>query len=105
MPIAGTRSRGRELVEGPPPRVLVAEVAGFAASDADIAELVERLSNRAPFAAVNLDFSRTRGLRGRSAREFRLSFKIDLEKPYTFVSAPIAGHEAMSEGGVAHGGD
>lgn len=76
------RAKGMELKDEPPPRVLSAEISGFAANDQEIAELVGRLDGTPPFRDVNLDFSRTRSVNGHDAREFRLSFKIDLDARY-----------------------
>jgi len=64
------------------PRVLIGEVSGFAANDLQIAQLVSALEQAAPFKDVSLDFSRTRRVNDRDAREFRLSFRIDLDAPY-----------------------
>ena len=47
-----------------------------------IAEFVSNLEGVDPFSDVSLDFSRTRSVRGFTAREFRLSFRIDLEVKY-----------------------
>ncbi|MEE9130126.1 MAG: hypothetical protein V3T84_08915 [Phycisphaerales bacterium] len=82
------RSRGAGDETGPRPRVLTGELRGFAATDADIAEIVARMESRALYEHVSLDFSRTRAVRGRGAREFRISFLIDLDVPYRIVEAP-----------------
>lgn len=74
-----------------PPRVLIGEMTGFAASDDEIAELVSRMETMQPFSAVSLDFSRTRAVRGHAAREFRISFKIDLDARYVVASGRMAG--------------
>ncbi|MCL4209671.1 MAG: PilN domain-containing protein [Phycisphaeraceae bacterium] len=63
----------------PGPRVLVAEVAGFARDDLDITRFVSNLDGREPFADVSLDYSRQRQVHGVPAREFRLSFTIDFD--------------------------
>lgn len=76
------RAKGVETKDEIPPRVLHGEVSGFAASDQHIAELVGRLTAHPLFRDVNLDFSRTRDVNKRDAREFRLSFKIDLDTAY-----------------------
>jgi hypothetical protein len=76
------RAKGEQLKDDVAPRVLRGEVFGFAASDQQIAELVTRLNATGPFRDVTLDFSRTRDVSGRDAREFRLSFKIDLDSRY-----------------------
>jgi hypothetical protein len=70
-----------------PPRMMTGELAGFAASELDVAELVARLSDRPPFHEVRLEFSRHRMVRERNAREFRVSFKVDLEADYTIAVA------------------
>lgn len=80
------RAKGPEDKDEAPPRILTGEVSGFAASDSQIAELVARLNDLPPFEHVNLDFSRTRTVNGRDAREFRLSFRIDLDVPYQVVA-------------------
>jgi len=87
------RSRGADDEAGPRPRVLTGEIRGFAATDADIAEIVARMESRALYEHVSLDFSRTRVVRERGAREFRISFLIDLDVPYRVVevSPPQAG--------------
>jgi hypothetical protein len=77
-----SRGKGTDTRSEPVRRVLTAEVSGFAATDQQIAELVGRLDATPPFREVNLDFSRTRDINGRDAREFRLSFKIDLDVGY-----------------------
>ncbi|MEE8153895.1 MAG: hypothetical protein V3T53_02925 [Phycisphaerales bacterium] len=82
------RSRGAGDETGPRPRVLTGELRGFAATDADIAEIVARMESRALYERVSLDFSRTRIVRERGAREFRISFLIDLDVPYRVVEAP-----------------
>ena len=87
--VSSVRSKGAADDEEAPPRVLTGELAGFATSDIEIAELVTRLQEVPPFEKVSLDFSRTKPVRGRSAREFRLSFRIDLEAPYE-IATPVA---------------
>ena len=82
------RSRVVDDETGPRPRVLTGEVSGFAATDADIAEIVARMESRALYEHVSLDFSRTLVVRERGAREFRISFLIDLDVPYRVVEAP-----------------
>lgn len=76
--VAGGRSNENEPVE----RVMLAELAGFAVSDNDIAEFVTKLQRSAPFDQVSLDFSRQRLVNDQAAREFRLSFTVDLSRRY-----------------------
>jgi hypothetical protein len=87
------RAKGVETKEDIPPRVLHGEVSGFASSDQQIAELVSRLTDVPLFRDVNLDFSRTRDVNKRDAREFRLSFKIDLDAIYAVTFR----HQASEE--------
>ena len=51
--------------------------------DATIARLVESLSAREPFEQVNLESSRNREFNGVQAREFRVSFSVNLDEPWT----------------------
>jgi hypothetical protein len=85
----------------PTPRVLSGELSGFAASDQDIADLVARLKKSPPFDGVSLDFTRSRVVRDRGAREFRLSFRVDLDRTYQVVDAstdPLAQPEPQRPG-------
>jgi len=64
------------------PRVLRGVVAGIALNDQDIARVVERIGALAPIATVGLESSKSRVFRGKNVREFRLTFTVDLEKPW-----------------------
>jgi hypothetical protein len=75
-------SRSSTVAAEDAPRRLTGELAGFGATDADVAELVGVLSEREPFRAVSLDLSRHRVVRERNAREFRVSFEIELDCLY-----------------------
>ncbi len=66
----------------PRQRILTGELSGFAASDKDVAAIVANLEGLQLFEQVSLDFSRTRTVRGANAREFRISFRIDLSAEY-----------------------
>ncbi|HWB20971.1 MAG TPA: PilN domain-containing protein, partial [Phycisphaerales bacterium] len=72
------------------PRMLTAEVGGVAPSDQEIAQFVNALENNPPFSAVSLDFSKTSIVRGTPAREFRVSFSINLDAHYTLVPSAEA---------------
>ncbi len=76
------RNRSRDADQAPP-RLLHGELSGFAISDDSIAELVNRLQKLEPFREISLDFSRTRMVRNVSAREFRISFRVPFDRPYT----------------------
>ena len=92
------RSRGSADEKKAAPRELLGEISGIAASDHHIAELVAVLEAREPFRNVSLDFSRSRPIRGRSAREFRLSFRIDLDQEYEIVMSEASlGRESHVE--------
>jgi hypothetical protein len=77
-----TRGRGSVRTDEPLPRVLKGELSGFAATDQDVAEMVANLEGIGLFGQVSLDFSRTRTVRERNAREFRISFQADLDIRY-----------------------
>jgi len=67
------------------PRELTAEVTGFAPDDQTIASFISTLRSHPPLEEVGLDFSRTRSVRGCTAREFRLSFRVNLDLPFEVV--------------------
>jgi hypothetical protein len=93
----GPESAGKNIAAGGAagaPRQLVGELSGFAASDQQIAELVRSLETMALFTDVSLDYSRTRVVRDVSAREFRLSFRVDLDAQYV-VEREASGHQRI----------
>jgi hypothetical protein len=77
-------------------RVLRGGLAGFAASDEDVALLARRLSGKAPFSDVRLEYSRSRSVHGRQARGFAVSFEVDLDRQYVVI-----GPQARSQGTMA----
>jgi len=95
------RAKGLETKDETPPRILSAEISGFAATDQEIAELVGRLDGTSPFRDVNLDFSRTRSVNGHDAREFRLSFKIDLDARYEVTYRESSSNELSAQAAPA----
>ena len=70
-------------------------LAGFAESDERIASFVAALQLEEPFSAVNMDFSKSRTIREKRARGFRISFHIDLDKPWAVSKtfATVGGNE------------
>ena len=81
--VLGRSARARtDKDEEAPPRILTGEISGFAANDQQIAELVSALEATPPFEHVSMDFSRGRRVNDHDAREFRLSFRIDLDATY-----------------------
>jgi hypothetical protein len=88
---SGAGGGGGDARETATPRLLTGEISGFAANDQHIAELVARLESTPPFEAVSLDFSRSRRVHDRDAREFRVSFRIDLDTTYRVTRASAQG--------------
>lgn len=74
-------------------RVSVGEVSGFAASDDHIAELVARMESSQVYRSVTWDFTRSRLVREQPAREFRVSFQINLDKRYRVITTGNEGIE------------
>jgi len=74
------------------PRELRGEIAGLALDEADVGRIIDSLSALAPMSQVSLESSRSREFRGRGAREFRIQFRVDLEKrwklPEVVASVP-----------------
>ncbi|MHC4220090.1 MAG: PilN domain-containing protein [Planctomycetota bacterium] len=76
------RGRGGPRSDDSLPRTLTGELSGFAATDQDVAGVVANLEGLGLFDQVSLDFSRTRTVRERTARDFRISFRADLDVRY-----------------------
>jgi hypothetical protein len=68
-------------------------LAGFASSDESIASLVSSLHEKEPFGEVSMDFSKSRTVRGKRAREFRVSFLINLENEWDLSRMVVVGDE------------
>ena len=68
-------------------------LAGFAVTDEMIASLVSTLQTQAPFGSVSMDYSKSRTVRGMRAREFRVSFLIDLESQWEVSRLIVVGGE------------
>lgn len=60
-------------------RRIVGGVTGFAISDDDVAGLVQRMEKDVSFEDIRLDYTRSREVRGIPAREFQLTFTVNLE--------------------------
>jgi Tfp pilus assembly protein PilN len=93
---ARARKEGTADSSVPQRRLMLGEITGFAASDEDISRLIEALQETLPFGNATLDFSRTRVVRGHQAREFRMSFRFDvdsvIELPSQRAQASDSGH-------------
>ncbi len=74
--------RDRLVGEDAASRTLQGEITGFAVTDEAVATLARRLEGLAPFESVRLEGSRSRVVRGRSARGFTLVFSVDLDRPW-----------------------
>lgn len=71
-------------------RRIVGGISGFAASDDDVAALVQQLTDEEPFEDVRLEFTRSRDIRGVSARAFQLTFTIDLKGSWEVGTSDVA---------------
>lgn len=74
------RKTRRSAKDEPAPREVRGEIAGIAPGEADVGALVDALGALAPLSRVSLESSRSREFEGRSVREFRVTFRIDLER-------------------------
>lgn len=74
-PIRGVGNTGSVA----PPRIMRGELQGVAATDLDVARLVEALRARRPIEEVEVETSRHTRIGPHPARAFRLAFSIDLE--------------------------
>ncbi len=100
--VQGTNKKIRRAGKGDEPqRELRGEIAGIAANEADVGRIIDGLTALAPMSQVSLESSRSREFRGRGAREFRIQFKVDLEKRWRLpeVASVDAGTAAPVEGG------
>ena len=70
-------------------RRIIGGISGFAASDDDVAALVQALTEEEPFEDVRLEFTRSRDVRGVSARAFQLTFTIDLQGPWEVETSDL----------------
>lgn len=78
----------------PAPRELRGEIAGVAANEADVGRLVDALAAVGPMSQVSLESSRSREFRGTNAREFRIHFKVDLDRRWKLPEVAAAAAEA-----------
>ena len=66
-------------------------IAGFATSDEIIASLVTGLQSHKPFSSVRMDYSKSRSVHNMRAREFRVSFLIDLNNNWDVSRMVVVG--------------
>ena len=79
--VQGTNKKIRRTNrDAPMLRELRGEIAGIAANESDVGRIVDGLSALAPISQVSLESSRSREFRGQGTREFRINFKVDLER-------------------------
>jgi len=85
------RDRGSASSGDRAARQMTVELMGFAPDDRVIAQYVGTLDRLGIFDHVTLDFSRTRIVRERPAREFRISIRLDLDRRYERIADAAAG--------------
>jgi hypothetical protein len=73
------------------PREVRGEIAGIAPGESDVGALVDALEALAPLSRVSLESSRSREFEGRSVREFRVTFRIDLERRWRLPALAAGG--------------
>lgn len=99
------RKLRRVAKDAPEARVLRGVVAGIALDDHDVSRVVERIGALAPIATVGLESSKSRAFRGQNVREFRVTFTVDLDKPWkwpavrTVEKATDPADAVVAEGG------
>ena len=81
-----------DVLETDGKRMITGHIAGFGSSDESIASVVSNFQRKPPFEDVTMDFSRSRTVRGLRAREFRMSFSIDLSNVWEI-------HPAIADAG------
>jgi len=80
-----------DVVQTEKGKAISGRLAGFAATDETIASLVSALQAQDPFGFVSMDYSKSRTIRGQRAREFRVSFLIDLESDWEVSRLVVVG--------------
>ena len=80
-----------DVVQTEKGKAISGRLAGFAATDETIASLVSALQSQDPFGFVSMDYSKSRTIRGQRAREFRVSFLIDLESDWEVSRLVVVG--------------
>lgn len=70
----------------PASRSLRAKLRGFAAADSNISQFVVQLESSSFFRHINLDFTSQRIVRSKQAREFQISFHVDLDSAHAFAN-------------------
>jgi hypothetical protein len=79
--VQGTNRKVRRSgKENDAPRELRGEISGIAADESDVGAIVDALGGLAPVSKVSLESSRSREFLGRNAREFRVTFTVDLDR-------------------------
>jgi hypothetical protein len=82
-----------DIVQTEVGRGISGRLAGFASTDETIASLVSTLQTQEPFSSVSMDYSKSRNIRGKRARQFRVSFLIDLESDWVVSRMVVVGGE------------
>ncbi len=96
--LSGEERSKRRRGEAAASRAYQCEVTGVAVDDATIATFVEGLAAREPFIAVNLESSSNRAFQGVEAREFRITFRVDLDEHWTVRTGAMHAQAETEEG-------
>ena len=75
------------------PRELLGEIAGIASSESQVGVIIDALEALALLSRVNLESSKSLEFRGKNAREFRITFRVELEKRWKLPAIVIAPRE------------
>ncbi len=100
--LSGEERAKRRRTEAGASRGYLCEVHGVAADDATIARFVDGLAGRDPFTTVNLESSSNRAFHGVEAREFRITFRVDLDERWSVHTDSVHARmvEEVDAGGV-----
>jgi Tfp pilus assembly protein PilN len=82
-----------DIVETENGRGISGRLAGIASTDESIASLVSLLQFNEPFGSVSMDYSKSRTVLEKQAREFRISFLIDLDSKWEVSRMIVNGGE------------
>jgi Tfp pilus assembly protein PilN len=82
-----------DIVETENGKGISGRLAGFASTDESIASLVSLLQSNDPFGSVSMDYSKSRTVLGMQAREFRISFLINLKNKWEVSRMHVIGGE------------
>ncbi len=92
--VQGTARKSRRVQKDTvDPRALLGEIAGIASSESQVGVIIDALEALAPLSRVNLESSKSLEFHGKNAREFRITFRVELEKRWKLPAIVVAKHE------------